>query len=406
MKKIKIETLSFVISIIFSLLGCNEKSSFTLYETLKGEEKLIKLEDIRFKKFPYADSIMTVEKVVVLESGKDNFIGTYDKINIIDDIIYIMDKSITYSIFAFDLDGKFLWKIAALGEGPEEYIELRDFTVSKDSETLDLLDYGGRKIMKFDKKTGELKEKVKFDRSVVFVAFEKIGDLYLFIHGNECGSLNECYNFTFLNKNLDVIKKNNPINKFLKSYDYSGFNHFSRNENNIFFTEIFNDTIYKVNINEKKLSAAYIIDFGKNKVPNDLLYSKQNESFMTIMRYVLENQAPYDIHDFYITKSYLFLRYGNPNLQNVIIDLKNNKSLSYRQTLIGNSFLHGEIKATYKNTFVKALSSEMIDKFLKEGFYGKDSLVFRERNPEFFEIIKDMDSSHNGILSFVNFNLN
>lgn len=403
LSKIKLPFFTLSAIIFFS---CKNGNSFDGYETLKGGEVLIKIEDVPFEKLPYADSIMTVEKVVVLESGKDNFIGTFDKISIIDDIIYIMDKSITYSIFAFDLNGKFMWKIAALGEGPEEYIELRDFTVSSDSETLDLLDYGGRKIMKFNKKTGEILDKIKLVRSDYILVLEKINNLYLALHGNECGSLNDCFNFTFLNENLDVEHKANPINRYLKGYDYSGINLFSRDRENIYFTEIFNDTIYKVNTDEKKLMAAFIIDFGEIKVPNDFLYSKRNTSLMEVMRYVLENQAAYDIYDFYISDDFLFLRYGTPNLQNVIVDLKNNKSFSYRQALIGDSFLHGEIKATYNNSFIKVLSSEMIGKFLKEGYYGKDSLVFRERNPEFFEIIKDMDSSHNGILSFVNFNLN
>jgi hypothetical protein len=393
----------FSVSIFFS---CSKSNSFDGYETLKGGEVLIKIEDVPFEKLPYADSIMTVEKVVVLESGKDNFIGTYDKISIIDDVIYIMDKSITYSIFAFDLDGKFLWKIASLGEGPEEYIELRDFTVSKDSETLDLLDYGGRKIMKFNKMTGKLIDKVKIDISNFIFALEKNGYKYISAHGNECSYLNDCYNLTFLNEKLNMVGKANPINQYLKGYDYYGVMPFSRTEEKVYFKEIFNDTIYEVNSDEIKLAAAFVIDFGKYKLPHDVVYSKQNKGFWEINQYRLENQATLGIHDFFIADGFLFFRYGTPNLQNVIVDLQKNKSFSYFHTLIGNSFLHGEIKATYKDTFVKAISSEMIDKFLKEGFYGKDSLVFRERNPEFFEIIKDMDSSHNGILSFVNFNLN
>ncbi|GAB2626918.1 6-bladed beta-propeller [Belliella aquatica] len=393
----------FSVSIFFS---CSKSNSFDGYETLKGGEVLIKIEDVPFEKLPYADSIMTVEKVVVLESGKETFIGTFDKISIIDDIIYIMDKSITYSIFAFDLEGKFLWKIADLGEGPEEYIELRDFTVSKDSETLDLLDYGGRKIMKFNKKTGELVEKIKLDFKSYASAIEKKDGLYLSSGDNACIKLVQCHNLLFLDQKFKVLSQSNPINPYLENYDYSNFMGFSRNGERVYFTELFNDTIYEVNTGEKKLAAAFVIDFGKYSIPHDMIYSKKNTGYGSLIDFKMNNPVTTGIHDYFVSDSFLFFRYGNPHLQNVIIDLNDNKSLSYNRSLIGNSLLHGEIKATYKNTFVKAISSEMIDKFLKEGFYGKDSLVFRERNPEFFEIIKDMDSSHNGIISFINFNLN
>lgn len=406
MIKFKAKNFIFFTVIFIVFMSCNKSNSFVGYETLKGGEVLIKIEDVPYEKLPYADSIMTVEKVVVLESGKDNFIGTYDKISIIDNIIYIMDKSITYSIFAFNLDGKFLWKIAALGEGPEEYTELRDFTVSKDSETIDLLDYGGRKIMKFNKRTGELVKKIKLDFTSYTAAIEKKDGLYLSSGDNACIKLVQCHNLLFLDQKFKVLSQSNPINPYLENYDYSNFMGFSRNGERVYFNELFNDTIYEVNTEEKKLAAAFVIDFGKYSFPRDMIYSKKNTGYGSLIDYKMNNTVTTGIHDYYISDGYLYFRYGNPHLQNVIIDLSHNKSLSYRQSLIGNSFLHGDIKATYKDTFVKAISSEMIDKFLKEGFYGKDSLVFRERNPEFFEIIKDMDSSHNGILSFVNFNLN
>lgn len=161
-----------LILLFFLSFSCDSDDSFVTYQNHSGNETHIDVEEIPFQQKYVLDSLLEIIKVLKLESGDDIFIGSYDKILLNDDVLCIMDNKITHSIFSFDQEGNFLFKISNLGEGPDEYLEIRDFTISNDSETLDLLDFGGRKILKYNKKNGELVETIRIDRGT-YIYFRK-----------------------------------------------------------------------------------------------------------------------------------------------------------------------------------------------------------------------------------------
>jgi len=126
--------LIFVISISFS---CNKKpkndnniiesSNFTI---LNINPKQFKEKDCyKFSKF--CDSITYIP----LETKDSFLIGSIDKIIVQNNKIFILDK-ITESIFCFDINGKFLYKIDRKGNGPEEYISIGDFQVNSKEEVI------------------------------------------------------------------------------------------------------------------------------------------------------------------------------------------------------------------------------------------------------------------------------
>ena len=389
---------------IFSLLvliSCTEGNSFNSFATLKDGIVQINIDDLKFEKSIVIDSIFKIEKIVKLESNGDSFIGSYDKILIEQDRIFIMDSSITFSIFVFDFGGNFLFKIFSFGEGPNEYLELRDFTLSPSTNTIDVLDFGGKKVLRFSKQNGEFLEMERLDRNSYYRSMEKIDGGYVSSHVNNCGVLEDCFNVSFLRDDLIVESNSLAMNKYLKNYDFKGDPQFSRNSDRVFFKEIYNDTIYEVLPASNQLRAAFSIDFGKFRLPNDFKYSRKNSNLNDALQYALTNNFTLGLKDFFVSENYLYFRYGTPGLREVIIDLNTLENVSFQRYITSNFLYTGTVSAVFQNQFVKVISGEEINSLVKNYYDRKDSLEIRKEYSEFYILAKDIDSGSNGILTFL-----
>lgn len=86
--------------------------------------------------------------VVVLETKSECLIGNISKLISYKDRFYILDVKLQ-TVFCFDKEGLFLFKIAHRGRGPEEYTYLEDFNIDPYNNQLMLLvPYG--EILYFD----------------------------------------------------------------------------------------------------------------------------------------------------------------------------------------------------------------------------------------------------------------
>lgn len=71
---------------------------------------------------------------IPLETTKDCLIGSTGKVVIKNDKIYFADFRKTMSLFVFDMNGKFLFKIDKRGQGPGEYLSFRDFDIQNNGD--------------------------------------------------------------------------------------------------------------------------------------------------------------------------------------------------------------------------------------------------------------------------------
>ena len=346
--------VQFFIFSLLVLISCTEGNSFHSYTTLKDGNFLINIDDLNFEKSIVIDSIFKIEKIVKLESNEDSFIGSYDKILIEEDRIFILDSSITFSIFVFDFGGNFLFKIFSFGEGPNEYLELRDFTLSPSTNTIDVLDFGGKKVLRFSKQNGEFLEMERLDRNSYYRSIEKIDGGYVSSHANNCGVLDDCYNVSFLSDDLIVESNSLAMNKHLKNYDFKGDPQFSRNSDRVFFREIFNDTIYEVLPATNQLRAAFSIDFGKFRLPSDFKYSRKNSNLNEALEYSLINNFTLGIKDFFVSENYLYFRYGTPGLREVIVDLSTMKNVSFQRLYYFQLSLHRDCECSFPKSICKS----------------------------------------------------
>ena len=108
----------------------------------------IKFDLLNIKEYSDFYSNLDSIKLIKLETSDESLIGTISRIFIVDDLIFVADYSITKSIFAFDFEGNYLYKINKIGGGPGEYQNLN--MVHIDNENIFILDWISWKIIKYD----------------------------------------------------------------------------------------------------------------------------------------------------------------------------------------------------------------------------------------------------------------
>ncbi|MDR2037711.1 MAG: 6-bladed beta-propeller [Bacteroidales bacterium] len=98
---------------------------------------------------------------IPLETSKECFIGYADKVLIRNNQIYVADFDKAMAIFIFDMNGKFLFKIARQGKGPGEYISFRDFDIQVNGDIY-IFDVFGKKFLVYNS-IGEYMREIKTD---------------------------------------------------------------------------------------------------------------------------------------------------------------------------------------------------------------------------------------------------
>lgn len=390
--------------IIFYLIfcvSCSNESHFSKVE-LNSKLEVISIENINYFKSFNVDSIYSDMSYVIPKTSDFNRIGSYDKVVIEDSLIYVMDKKYTHSILCFDFSGNTIFKLSKLGHGPAEYREIRDFIVDVDKETLEVLDFGGRRIKKYNYKTGDYLREIRLPSfDVSYEAFEKLDDYYIVSHGANCGFNSQCGDLSLVDSSFNILQTYIPVDKYLNTSNYKGSNHFFKNKDLIYFKEVYNDTIYQIDLETGIAEYKYFVDFGAIKMPLETRFSSEISDFGELSYKALDQKFTWGIHSFFQAGSHLFFYYEGKALTNVVYNLKS--KIGYRfdvpTTSKGNLFSTGRVIGAYGDYFVSFQSSENISKYAR-GFFGKDSVVLRNEYPEMFELMKNVQPGDNGILTF------
>ena len=94
-------------------------------------------------------------KVVLLDSIQTALLGGINKIcSCMDGSLLVLDKFVGRRIVMFDAEGKYIRQIGKLGEGPEEYHSIDDFTYSPETDEAFVWDNFKKKILVYDVHTG------------------------------------------------------------------------------------------------------------------------------------------------------------------------------------------------------------------------------------------------------------
>lgn len=187
-----------------------------------------------------------------LETNKFANIGLISKIIVTDSCIYTMDGFIEQCIYCFDLAGRFKFKLDNVGKGPGEYIALSDFCITPDHKVV-VSEKSGKKIISYDN-AGRFIEEFKVD-------FYPSGIAYLNPNQFVVSSLGLETRINIVSREGDVINRMFDIDpNFISSYH----DILTLGPENVFYREVYGDTIFKIGRNE--ITPAYFIDFQDKKL--------------------------------------------------------------------------------------------------------------------------------------------
>jgi len=315
--------------------------------------------------------------VVQLDTNEDCLISSISKVIYHDNKYFILDLKLQ-SLFCFDSNGRFLFKIFQKGQGPEEYLYLSDFNVDPYNNQLMLLEPFGSLLL-FDLERGTFIKKVKLPHEII--AYNEVYPLnenrLLFI------SLNK-YKVVFYNRVSNTIiekryendeRLGSIFNPFYKTYIYNEDVYFSPPPTN----EI---------INLSK-GTSFFWDFGKKNNSLDKI-KKLREKMISEDKnperdYVGEGFLNYCIVYNYETVKYklCLLDCGNLQFKHIFFDKETQKAHIFNKTTENIRFLLPDFSKESIILYDKAFSRELLHPFYNENNLTEEQKnLIKNNNPE------------------------
>ena len=302
-------------------------------------------------------SIFPKYSLLPLENKSESLIGHIGKIEIFDNLLFILDEKYLARIFVFNANnGDFIRTIGKIGQGPGEYLSLNDFSI--------------------DQKNGKIyflcEQNMIYTYSQEGIFLEK-KELPFFASNMEYKNKRFYFRCDFRSTHHLVITDEdmNIISKYLetdlyKKADRKQIHHFQKRENGITFHRFLDNRIYKINENGE-LHVAYQLGLGEDAIEmkdvsnlNSHEIKDQLKSQKTYYKYFTEN----DKYAFI-----LFFKKGIPYIS--IFNKKTNQSKTYEYKNLKNDFLDDEALIleyeSYNDGFWSILSLETTDWLISRG---------------------------------------
>jgi hypothetical protein len=275
MKK-KVGTILTFLLLLFT--GCGDKTktnadSGTNIITLTSiEDSLI---DTVFFKPPHIVALETIES----EAGS-SLIGRIRKIATDDDYIFILDQQVM-QLLVFDINGKFIKQISKIGQGPEEYVQLINFTLDTVAKQIILLCAIPTKLMYFSYDGKLLKQE---NNDMVYMGMVKDNE-YLYCE-NVSNILMKEGDFQFTVKNTKNNTEETVLPQVVDIHNnaYNNGHALTKGRSTINYVRRFDNSIYR--LRDGKVENIYTIDFKRYWAPESL---KNEEEPMNVFNSCHEN---------------------------------------------------------------------------------------------------------------------
>ena len=239
--------------------GCSHEKQV---EFAKGDYVTINAKNINLDsntKLPLSDFVDNIE-IIPLEFTDFCMLKEIRKIVIHNDNIFLIESDKPETIYRFDIQGNFLNRIGARGQGPQELIELLDFSINEEKNIAYLLDNGKQMIYCFDF-DGQFIERIFMDQHASRMEYQN-GLFYFFRDQPTVGS--HLYSLIIRNPKGEIENMYFPS----KQYPISQGNQtFAKTKDGLIFHKPMNDTVYI--LDGKSLNYAWFFDFGSFRFTPD-----------------------------------------------------------------------------------------------------------------------------------------
>ena len=312
MKKMKKLTLVIIVLSIAFLLSCRNKENNSLENSIeKIKIKVDSLKEIKLSK------ISKELSYVKLETNNNCLIGNIDKIFFHNDNIFIVDKSITNSIYKFKRNGEFIFKVSSEGKGKGGFITINDVVFDYQNNKILIYDNKQKKILCFNSEDGGFIGDFSFER--LFLSFRKLDTNRYLLHTNKMNNFNQDnelieYDILLCNGEGEVLNKYFKYNPELKtdnaSYDLTKV--FSTYRNQTFITKLLYNKIYKME-QDYKLTPRYKVVYTGHEVPGSY---QELPSDKLINKLTTKSDYAFAHTIRSITDKYLLFTFSYKNLKN------------------------------------------------------------------------------------------
>ncbi len=248
----------FLFSLLILVVSCNNP--------VVNEVEVIKAESAGDQNLFFSEFVKEIE-LVPLDNKKEAFLSDDISLIVYNSEYYIYNHQLFVGYYSpsrnillkFDSTGKLIKFIGNCGRGPQEYINVNNFCISKD--TIYIFSSPDFVINKF-KPTGEFIEKKTIPYKNYMQAL-KYGDHYLLYLNFNTGVRDE--RLVVMDEQGKEIAAYLPIKT--KASPWTEWNSLSlRSEKDVIIREFYNDTIYSYNI-DNGVVPRLVIDFAEKSIP-------------------------------------------------------------------------------------------------------------------------------------------
>lgn len=296
--------------------------SITFISCLQENKKMLVQNIIEIKETSPIDfsELIEIESLIHLKTPKGIPIGVISKVLFTKEKIIVFDK-LTETILFFENDGSYISRINNKGKGPEEYLSIKNISISKD-DVLNIVDNMSKKIWiySFEGKLIGFKKTDGWPEDYI----EKNNTEYLSIYSG------------FSSKNSDLkylnIRDENgdesgyfPLLGFIPHWSERP-THFFEDGTTLYYHRHYDDNIYK--LDSKSINIAYKIDFGKYTYPTEeLLASNTPDNYKKILA---KKKYIGNISNINLTSNYLYFDYIKEDFRCTYVqNLKTKANVNY-----------------------------------------------------------------------------
>jgi hypothetical protein len=246
------------------------------------------------------------ESIKLLQLKSDGvYFGDINKLEIKNNRVYILDNTISNSLFVFDLNGELVFTYQNEGRAPGQYLQLSDFIVNKD-ETVELLDSFLQKIFILDS-DGKLIGEKKL--SINASDFYKYDNRYYFHTNNMALSNDNSSTGLLISADFDLIQYETivPIDEYRGEFIlHQRGNYFFNFMENAYFMDLFSNTAISLNKNLPNI----LFDFSKNAFPPDFFKTNQFFDQGLYLNFLFEKEYAWNLTGFYQFDTKLFFKFS------------------------------------------------------------------------------------------------
>lgn len=380
----------------FMFLSCDE----TKHVNADGVYT-IDLDNIQRKENESFSSLFKSAGVIILETTDNSLLAKIDKIDFIDDSLYVLERG--KGLYLFNEKGKFIRRIGDKGVGLGEYITPMDISVDIENKKMYLLDSQTQTVLKYSA-NGDYESSFKLDNEKMFCNRIQYynGKLYtnLYTYGDSESK--------FLLSEVN-IKDGERTSFWLDAMQYNkGWNDlFIANQQPFIsqyagkpkFYQLFMDTIFEITRDDIQ---PYIVFQSKNFVTKDFLdFQKETQKASKIFSDLNSTDRIYNICNYLESDRYIYFNYYIENNLYIAFYDKSQKSTFVTQNVnndlfyVNNegvqlfpNFISFDEKRAYsvemnndfsRNTLLKDIQDSRINRKVK----GVDALqnISEESNP-------------------------